>query len=58
MTADVVAEQQLIADTFHDLKLIPLAVAIHDALWSPPREREPPMSMSLSAPPSRCARPG
>jgi len=36
ITPQVVADQQQIADTFHDLKLIPVPVAVRDALWSPP----------------------
>jgi sulfonate transport system substrate-binding protein len=36
MTADVAADQQRIADTFRDLRLIPVSVKIADALWSPP----------------------
>ena len=36
MTPEAVADQQRIADTFRDLKLIPVPVAIGDALWTPP----------------------
>jgi sulfonate transport system substrate-binding protein len=36
MTAEAASDQQRIADTFHDLKLIPVPVKIADALWSPP----------------------
>jgi sulfonate transport system substrate-binding protein len=36
ITPEVAADQQRIADAFHDLRLIPAPVAIHDALWSPP----------------------
>jgi sulfonate transport system substrate-binding protein len=36
MTPAAIADQQRIADTFHDLRLIPVPVAIRDALWSPP----------------------
>jgi sulfonate transport system substrate-binding protein len=36
MTREAAADQQRIADTFHDLKLIPVPVAINDALWVPP----------------------
>jgi sulfonate transport system substrate-binding protein len=33
LTETVIAEQQKIADTFHDLKLIPRAIAVRDASW-------------------------
>jgi sulfonate transport system substrate-binding protein len=36
MTAEAIADQQRIADTFFALKLIPVPVTIRDALWSPP----------------------
>lgn len=36
ITPEVVADQQRIADTFHELRLIPVPVVIRDALWSPP----------------------
>ena len=36
ITPQVVADQQRIADTFHDLKLIPVPVQISEALCSPP----------------------
>jgi len=36
ITPQVVADQQRIADTFFELKLIPAPVAIREALWSPP----------------------
>jgi sulfonate transport system substrate-binding protein len=36
MTPEAVADQQRIADTFRDLKLIPVTVTVDDALWSPP----------------------
>jgi sulfonate transport system substrate-binding protein len=36
ITPEVVADQQRIADTFHDLKLIPVPVVIREALWSAP----------------------
>jgi sulfonate transport system substrate-binding protein len=36
MTPQAIADQQRIADTFHDLKLIPVPVSIQAALWSPP----------------------
>jgi len=36
MTAEAVADQQRIADTFFELHLIPVAVHVRDALWSPP----------------------
>ena len=36
MTAEAIADQQRIADAFHDLRLIPVPVSIRDALWSPP----------------------
>jgi hypothetical protein len=29
----IVADQQKVADTFFDLKLIPKAVAVRDAVW-------------------------
>ncbi len=36
MTAEAAADQQRIADTFRTLKLIPVAVDVSAALWSPP----------------------
>jgi len=33
LTDTVIAEQQKIADAFHDLKLIPKAIAVRDASW-------------------------
>ena len=36
MTAEAAADQQRIADTFRALKLIPVAVDVKSALWSPP----------------------
>jgi sulfonate transport system substrate-binding protein len=33
LTDTVIADQQKIADTFHDLKLIPKAIAVRDASW-------------------------
>jgi sulfonate transport system substrate-binding protein len=36
ITAEVADDQQRIADAFHALRLIPVAVNIRDALWSPP----------------------
>jgi sulfonate transport system substrate-binding protein len=35
VSAKVVAEQQKIADTFHQLKLIPKPIQIRDAIWEP-----------------------
>jgi sulfonate transport system substrate-binding protein len=36
MTPQVVAAQQKIADTFHQLKLIPKPLTIQDVIWTPP----------------------
>ena len=36
MTPGVIADQQTIADTFHALHLIPLAVVVRDAIWAAP----------------------
>jgi sulfonate transport system substrate-binding protein len=35
ISAGVVGDQQKIADTFHDLKLIPKPITIKDAVWQP-----------------------
>jgi sulfonate transport system substrate-binding protein len=35
LTAEVVADQQRIADTFHDLRLIPVKLDVPSAVWSP-----------------------
>jgi sulfonate transport system substrate-binding protein len=35
MTAEAIADQQRIADTFHALKLIPVPVDVRSALWTP-----------------------
>jgi len=37
MTAGVTAAQQSIADAFHGLKLIPDAIRVQDAVWTPPQ---------------------
>jgi len=34
ITPEVVANQQLIADTFHKAKLIPRAITVRDAVWN------------------------
>ena len=36
MTAEVLAEQQRIADAFVTLKLIPKPIKVADAAWQPP----------------------
>ena len=35
MTPEVVADQQRIADTFHDLRLIPAKLDVAGAVWEP-----------------------
>ena len=35
MTDVVTAQQQAIADTFHELGIIPCAIRVHDAVWTP-----------------------
>ncbi len=37
LTDAVIAEQQKIADAFHELKLIPKPIAVRDAAWKPAR---------------------
>lgn len=36
LSDEVIAQQQAIADTFHELKLIPKAVNVRDIVWTPP----------------------
>ncbi len=36
MAPEVIADQQKIADTFHALRLIPIAVSVREAVWSAP----------------------